>query len=293
MPSARTARQLSERAAPYGDGAYAPSKPPQEPSSQKPPAPHRRTILVGNGSKFTGGSQVNPRPQPTGAGEGDRLGADRGNKLKAYKALLQKEQAFQVQQVVLQHRHREELQRLREKHGLPADGHEDQQKDNAIAHLDMSMGMNNMGMNMNMNMDVVDTPHPFTATCNVQDRGNPDLAFYPLYPVIDQRDSFQAAVTGPEQACMTTVKHETPKHIIYSGATNANRKNRGRYRCSKCGAAKAGHICKFKKMRPGDLLKPKRPSITWVRSVSTQADTALTGATGRALADLPDMPLTF
>ena len=92
---------------------------------------------------------------------------------------------------------------------------------------------------------------------------------------------------------MTTVKHETPKHIIYSGATNANRKNRGRYRCSKCGAAKAGHICKFKKMRPGDLLKPKRPSITWVRSVSTQADTALTGATGRALADLPDMPLTF
>ena len=94
MPSARTARQLSERAAPYGDGVYAPSKPPQEPSSQKPPAPHRRTILVGNGSKFTGGSQVNPRPQPTGAGEGDRLGADRGNKLKAYKALLQKEQAI-------------------------------------------------------------------------------------------------------------------------------------------------------------------------------------------------------
>ena len=207
----------------------------------------------------------------------------------AEQALLQKEQAFQLQQVVQRHRHREELRKLHEKHGLPVDGHDHRQEDNAITHVPSS------DLSLSMGMDVVDTTRPFTTACNGQDRSDPDHVLYPLYPVIDQRDTYQAAPTGSEQACMTTAKCEATyaKHIIYSSSTKGNKKNRGRYRCSKCGAAKAGHICKFKKLKPGDLLRPKRPSITWVRSVSTQADTALTGATGRALADLPGMPLSF
>ena len=59
------------------------------------------------------------------------------------------------------------------------------------------------------------------------------------------------------------------------------KKQRGNYRCGKCGMTKAGHVCKFKKPP-----KEAKPVLKWVRHISTQSDGTITGAAGRTLADV-------
>ena len=194
-------------------------------------------------------------PAPASAADHDGALAELIMKHRMEQAILQRDQEYEVAQLIMRYKHQVQLRRLREMHGLHYNG--DARDALAPEHVPSSQVQ-------------PDGAHEAEGTISDATAG----AFLGGVDAMSVDDDSSSA--------------PTQKEFVKTRVVYGKKRGRGNYRCGKCGMAKTGHICPYKKPTARDLAR-KKPPMVWVRSVSTQADVDMTGASGRTLADISAM----